>query len=103
MEWEQSKENIQPLKKGRSVKGLGGFRDKLSIDQSEKDYFQKLEAARTISTQDLLNIYIEFYSWIRRTCNDNEKGKILLEVRITCIFLFQGITLMFNLFFSELC
>ncbi len=84
MEWEQCKENVQPLKKGRSTRGLGQM-DKMKTEERRNEFLEKLEAARKTSIHDLLTIYVEFYSWLRRTLNDTEKAKLLLEVRLTLL------------------
>lgn len=71
------------MKKGRSTKGLGlgEHQDKMKLDDKRKEYLEKLELARkSSSNEELLSIYVEFYSWLRRSCNDSEKAKLLLEV-----------------------
>jgi hypothetical protein len=93
MDWETSKENIIPLKKGRSLAangigggGLGGIlQDKLSKEDKSKEYQSRLDKARKgSSSEDLLDIYIDYYSWTRRSSNnDSEKGKSILEVSVT--------------------
>jgi hypothetical protein len=96
MDWETSKENIIPLKKGRSLAangavgggGLGGIlQDKLTKEDKNKEYQNRLEKARKgSSSEDLLDIYIDYYSWTRRSSNnDSEKGKSILEVNIFCL------------------
>lgn len=59
--------------------------DKMKTEEKRNEFLEKLEAARKTSIHDLLTIYVEFYSWLRRTLNDTEKAKLLLEVRLTLL------------------
>lgn len=82
MDWENSKENYQPLKKGRNVNKQPDFQDKLKFNEKNNEYIQKIETAQkdSISPIELLELFVEYYSWMRRNSKDSEKSKIILEV-----------------------
>ena len=82
MDWENSKENYQPLKKGRNVNKQPDFQDKLKFNEKNNEYIQKIETAQkdSISPTELLELFVEYYSWMRRNSKDSEKSKIILEV-----------------------
>ncbi len=84
-EWELCKENAQPLKKGRSVaqQPIGGFvsaAEKANMEELRQQYEERLsEASLTLSEK--LDIYVQYYTWIRRTATSNMiLAKALLEV-----------------------
>jgi hypothetical protein len=79
-DWENCKENYQPLKKGRSVLKQNDFQDKLKFSEKNMEFITKIEAAKNDPTVDLLELFVEYYSWMRRNSQDSEKAKAILEV-----------------------
>lgn len=102
-DWEQSKENVAPVKSGRSVKGLGGvgglankpvLGKDLGGGEEEKKYERAIEEAREEGmklSEDgasllpegeemVLQAYIRYYKWVRDTYkSSNDKSKAVLE------------------------
>ena len=101
-DWETSKENVAPVKSGRSVKGLGGSRGGLGNkpvlgkELGEKDDEQRFEkqikaAKEAIEPTDdgpskaskILDAYLAYYKWIRNTyASSHDKTRAVLE-RVT--------------------
>lgn len=88
-DWENSKENVKPVKSGRSAKGLsmasiGGDALKLR-DQTIKEEQAFEELISSVSDQvDPLETYVRYFKWIRSTFpSDLNKSLSLLE-RCTC-------------------
>ena len=66
--WEQSKENVQPIKRGRSTKGLNDAlatnQDSCLIDSIIADFEKQIKVSK-ITGSDLLEIYIRYFKWSR--------------------------------------
>jgi checkpoint serine/threonine-protein kinase len=105
-EWEACKENVLPIKRGRSAKGLSESLSKaISTDTSidklrEKVFEDALSAAATKSPKELLDSYVTYFKWIRDTYpKGTEQAIKILEVSSlycgssgifvkTCVYLF---------------
>jgi hypothetical protein len=91
--WEACKENVLPIKRGRSAKGLS---ESLQVKNHENSAIDKLREkvfedsicnARKSGCKDLLEAYIFYFKWARDTFPSNsEKALNLLEV-IVMIYL----------------
>ena len=101
--WEQSKENVAPVKTGRSIKGLGGVggltnksvlgkdlgnneeesRFEQAIEAAKADGMKKSEDGASLLPEDeemVLQAYIRYYKWVRDTYkSSNDKSKAVLE------------------------
>eukprot|EP01035_Chromulina_nebulosa_P019674 gene19674-25592_t len=82
--WEASKENILPIKRGRSVKGLNdNISNNISINNTllkEEKEFELLLINHKDSKDNLLDSYIKYIKWTRDTYpSNNEKTLVLLE------------------------
>ena len=84
--WEACKENVIPIKRGRSAKGLSETLSKsseslLSDKLCEKAFDDAITAASKTSPKELLDAYILNFKWIRDTYPSSvEKALKLLEV-----------------------
>lgn len=84
--WEACKENVLPIKRGRSAKGLSDTllksSDSLLSDKlCEKAFEDAITAAGKSSPKELLDAYIMNFKWIRDTYpSSTEKALKLLEV-----------------------
>lgn len=102
-DWELSKENVAPIRSGRSVKGLsgvGGLANKpvlgkdLGAKEEEKKHEEAIAEAKTRMRKEdgsfsseaedmVLQAYIRYYKWVRETYKtSNDKSKAVLE-RVT--------------------
>lgn len=87
-QWEISKENIIPIKKGRSAKGLSESKLIVSLSESEcldKEkllFEEKLEqASNKNDSMEKLEIYIKYIKWIRDKYPSNSEQVLkILEV-----------------------
>ena len=86
--WEACKENVLPIKRGRSAKGLS---DTLAVPQKaidlnavEQSYEDRLTAALNGSPEILLDAYIAYFKWIRDTFPSNSAKALHLLERCTC-------------------
>lgn len=89
--WEASKENVLPIKRGRSVKGLCENLEKPIIQQSnnsvekmQEKIFEnnlKMKVPDEKSETEMLDAYLQYIKWTRDTYPTNsEKTLKLLEV-----------------------
>lgn len=87
--WESSKENVVPIKRGRSAKGLG---ENLSVGRQfgsvtvppQETEFEALLKQQKHNSSELLLVYIKYFKWIRDSYpSDTEKTLKLLEVTST--------------------
>ena len=84
--WETCKENVIPIKRGRSAKGLSESLQKTSEcvlnDRTREILFEEtLITAGKSSTKELLDAYVLYFKWIRDAYPSNvEKPLNLLEV-----------------------
>lgn len=66
--WETSKENVQPIKSGRSTKGLSNVLSKSQdtdmIENVIQDFEKQLKTAM-ITGADRLDIYVRYFKWTR--------------------------------------
>ena len=95
--WEYSKENVVPIKRGRSVKGLANSLQAIEVSQGNKEveierdkmaterFERELKSVQDMSTSSdndnmLLDVYVKHYKWIRDTYpSDNSKSLTFLE------------------------
>lgn len=69
--WETSKENVMPIKRGRSTKGLNDALQNIEETNGNKNKLESLELAKTkefdekleklSDYEDILNLYIGYY------------------------------------------
>lgn len=83
--WEASKENVLPLKRGRSVKGLSKaleMNHETDLLNQEQRFEQQIEDTRkTLDKQQLLEDYLAYFKWTRDSYPSNhEKALKILEV-----------------------
>ena len=95
--WEACKENVLPIKRGRSVKGLGESLQHRpasdnSLETQEKAFETRIAAATADegtqgapsgvrSASELLEVYIQYYGWTRDAFpSSSDKALRLLEV-----------------------
>lgn len=89
--WEACKENILPIKRGRSVKGLNETLDKpfpkngeFSVEKMQENIFVntlKLKVPEEKTELEMLDAYINYIKWTRDTYPTNsDKSLKLLEV-----------------------
>ena len=96
-QWEYSKENVVPIKRGRSVKGLVNSLQAIEVAQGNKEaevvqatavtsqFEAKLKSIQESSDSSqkddmLLDVYLKHYKWIRDTYpSDNTKSLTFLE------------------------
>ena len=84
--WEACKENVLPIKRGRSAKGLSESLQKNTEDLSENNsrdiiFEDSIIAASKSSPKELLDAYSLYFKWTRDTYPTNtEKALKLLEV-----------------------
>jgi hypothetical protein len=96
-DWENSKENVAPVKRGRTVKGLGGVAGlsnkpvlgkNLGSVSEEKRFENEVEVAKNRTDygdgesveEAVLEVYISYYKWVRDTYRtSNDKSKAVLE------------------------
>ncbi len=84
-QWELSKENAQPLKKGRSVAqptmtGFISAEDKAALEKMKNTYEESLSVTNS-SLTERLDIYVQYYTWTRRVATSNlVVAKNILEV-----------------------
>jgi hypothetical protein len=86
--WEYSKENVVPIKRGRAVTDISKAALKPLHNQNEDVKQQNLleeELSNAKNNADLLiNIYLRYYKWIRDSDPANtSKALKLLEVRLS--------------------
>ena len=86
--WETSKENVLPLKRGRSAKGLA---DTLGADKKKKssDYLSEeksFENSLILASDNVkkLEIYVGYFKWTRNTFVSNSEKALKLLERCTC-------------------
>ncbi len=78
-DWENSKENAIPVKKGRTIQDLS--HNPLKAPQTTEVTFEASIAENASNAEGLLSSYIQYYTWIRRRAGDNKaSAKALLEV-----------------------
>jgi len=89
MDWEACKENVLPVKRGRAVKDLSenlGHDESLqSLKNLQEQQFEKnlaaLDKSKVGAAASLLDIYIQYFKWIRESYpSNNNKALNLLEV-----------------------
>lgn len=94
--WEACKENVLPIKRGRSAKGLSDTlqkninysSDNTNENKNQEKYYEdlilnakKASTSSTIFSKELLDSYIFYFKWIRDTYPSNsDKALKLLEV-----------------------
>jgi len=79
--WETCKENVQPIKRGRSTKGLGkGFTtDRVEALEEQEAAFERGIAGLSDSRQ-LLDAYVQYFKWTRDAFpSSSDKAQHLLE------------------------
>jgi len=87
MEWELSKENVRPVKSGRSTKGLGlsalsiGGKNEDLVEQ-ERQFEASLLGAH--ETDDPLGVYIRYFKWIRSTYPSDLSRTLSVLEKCTC-------------------
>lgn len=97
-DWENSKENVAPVKSGRSIKGLGGARGGLSNkpvlgkelgESGEEQRFERdIMDARSADesnnkAEEILNAYLAYYKYVKSTyASSHDKTRAVLE-RVT--------------------
>lgn len=96
--WETCKENVVPIKRGRSAKGLTDTLDRKESSKAasaaaehaqEEAYEARLAALASPSpsssgSKAALEVYVQYFKWVRDTYpSDNAKALTLLE-RCTC-------------------
>ena len=100
--WEASKENVLPIKRGRSVKVLtenvAGEKSQSdnNIKIREKIFHDKILNAENSPTE-LFEVYVSYFKWTRDTFpSNNEKTVKILEVFIATIleYLIQTLSLL---------
>jgi hypothetical protein len=83
-QWELCKENAQPLKKGRSTtKAFGGFQSATVKSEMEeiRSEFEKRLSNRDLNLSEKMDIFVEYYTWIRRSANFTlDHARTILEV-----------------------
>jgi hypothetical protein len=102
--WEACKENVLPIKRGRSAKGLS---ESLQVKNHENSAIDKLREkvfedslcnAQKSGCKDLLEAYISYFKWTRDTFPSNsEKALHLLEV-IVMIYIYLYIYIYIYIF-----
>jgi hypothetical protein len=89
--WETSKENVVPIKRGRSAKGLSeSLLRPLTTHAGpseqrtpEQDFEDQLNDATITDGSQKLDIYVRYLKWLRDAYPSNsEKALVLLEVRV---------------------
>jgi hypothetical protein len=81
--WEMSKENVVPLKRGRSARGLGEALASVKSFSQESNYENEFEIQLKNSgnSSEMLEIYVKYFKWFRdNNPSDTEKSLKLLEV-----------------------
>jgi hypothetical protein len=84
--WEASKENVLPLKRGRSVKGLSKALESNAhasdLLTQEQSFEQQIEETKKSSDKErLLKDYLAYFKWMRDAYPSNhEKALKILEV-----------------------
>ncbi len=78
-DWENSKENFVPLKKGRKVEHEVVKNDASITANYEEQIKKNLESK---DHSKALDTFVQFYTWHRRTFNDVSKSKEILEVKL---------------------
>lgn len=86
---EASKENIQPLKKGRAVSALNTvlstpLKERSSVFESEKARFEQMIASYT--GDEPLNLWIEYVNWLEQNSPSGSPELGLLLKRATLQF-----------------
>ena len=108
--WEACKENVVPIKRGRSAKGLTETLDRkegskvtsAATEQAQEDFFEARLTALApppssssssgssgssspgVDSKGVLDVYVQYFKWVRDTYPaDNTKALTLLE-RCTC-------------------
>lgn len=86
--WETSKENVLPLKRGRSAKGLA---DTLGTDKKKKssdslNEEKSFENGLILASDNVkkLEIYVGYFKWTRNTFVSNSERALKLLERCTC-------------------
>lgn len=100
--WETSKENVVPIKRGRSAKGLGESLSanrqfgNIVIPPQEQEFEAQLSnPSETETARDLLDVYIKYFKWVRDNYpSDTEKALKLLEVSNSYISVLIKLTLL---------
>jgi hypothetical protein len=102
-QWEQSKENVLPIKRGRSTKGLqdafskpliaqhngnngsDGVPEQESIEVLREQIFEEdIKVAATVGPSDVLESYLKYLKWVRdRFPTNADKALKLMEVSLT--------------------
>ena len=90
--WETCKENVIPIKRGRSAKGLSESLQKtsesVSNDKLREKIFEDTIIAAGKSSKELLDAYVLYFKWTRDAYPSNvEKPLNLLEVNLALIML----------------
>ena len=80
--WETSKENVLPIKSGRSAKGLNNVLP-AQFSSTEKsganDFEQELKNAKSVGA-DPLDVYVRYFKWTREQYPSNaSKAMQVLE------------------------
>lgn len=87
--WETCKENVQPIKRGRSARGLGtavgcansGVSEALSIQGKSFEQTIADIASRNPQSKELLDTYAQFFKWTRDSFpSSSDKAQLVLEV-----------------------
>ena len=86
--WETSKENVLPVKRGRSAKGLSDALSKPKLHSEQEnlariaDFDSELQNCPTEEAYQRLDIYIKYIKWVRDAYPGSaERVFELLEVR----------------------
>ena len=86
--WEACKENVLPIKRGRSAKGLSDTlavpQKSIDVNASEQSYEDRLTVALNGPSEVLLDAYIAYFKWIRDTFPSNSAKALHLLERCTC-------------------
>lgn len=84
--WENCKENVMPIKRGRSVKvledslSLKSSETRAQLENQEKLFEKNLKENESSPKQDLLEIYLKYFKWIRDAYpSRSDKALVILE------------------------
>ena len=86
--WEASKENVLPIKRGRSAKGLSEtlvrpLSEDSHLEAQEQAFETQLKDTAYAEPLERLELYCKYWKWVRDSFpKGNTKGMELLEVYV---------------------
>ena len=93
-QWELSKENIQPLKQGRSVMKLNNALEQHKDDESAKVILEERqqfeEELRSYNGEDQLDPWYRYIQWVEQTSPKGGKEGQVHVIIEKCIKKFKG-------------